>query len=481
VRTDDSYISYRTTAATRGEWFVWDGRVHVLEPRSVDDLLVTSFIDAYENIAEKFFVGDELTKARERIRKWSTSGQIRALKERVREELRVPQDTFDKDRRWLVMRDGYVLDLWMIDDEPLPPDPSRPVTRCLGVCLQDYEEHWSIDKNDEMVMHPDDLTPYRWLTWLDETLPLKEEQLYLQEALGAALLGSGDAKNIVHLVGKKNTGKSTLLNIGVGVFGAKSANGYAGTLPSSALMKTYSGANFAQREAKGVRFLKISEPSTERTDDAFLKNLAGGGEHIVTEQKNRDPEEWLAECVLFIAANSVVKFDVHDKALSERVNILEFNHVIEKVDVDFVPQLLVKEGGLILSWIIEGAKRYQYQGHIVVPQSIKDRAISHVVASSGPLRWLEEMVETGRYTIDLNRPRSHYVNRANAYSEYVNWCVALKEKEASQSDWQAEIHSMHDAPSDALKKSNGTKRLFGVLGTNTGTSGHLDRHSEVRS
>jgi phage/plasmid-associated DNA primase len=272
----------------------------------------------------------------------------------------------------------------------------------------------------------------------------------------------------VHLVGGKDTGKSTVLKVGAAVFGARKANGYSGRLGDSAIVrKSGGGANFAQSEARGVRFLFLSEPSTDRTDDGFLKNLSGGGEPITTERKNRDQEEWDAECVLFIAANTVVRFQTKDRALVDRINILEFTERVSPHEVDrlFTEKLVEQEGAGILMWMMEGAFRYRQQGHIVVPPSIQQRAIKHVVDSSAPLRWLTEVTRLGGpLVIDPTIAPSNMMTPKVCFEMFGTWCADNNERKPSNANWRAEIETHLGAPPGwSDRRPGGSARLYSVI------------------
>lgn len=465
LQTERTWFTFRMTSKTGGEWYVWDGKVHAKEDAEYDDVLVSSFIDVARLwLREQPVYDDEdddpNSALRKRYRRLESNSAMNSLKARVRSEFRVAQSHFDQDRRYLVMENGYVLDLWDLDAEALPPHPSRPVTRHLGVALSGETGLAEGASWQDMISAAQ---PVRWQAWLDEFVPDRAEQRYLQEAVGAALLGGGNAKNIVHLVGASNTGKSTFLNVMERVFGRRKNNGYAGTLPASAIVKRYGGGrNFDQAEAKGVRFLKLSEPSTDRTDDAFLKNLSGGGESIMTERKGEHPEEWYAECVLFIAANAVVRFDTTDEAISQRVNIVEFNTKIKEVVFNFEDQLIEAEGPQILQWVIDGAHRYMTQGYIHVPASIKDRGADHVAESSTPLRWLTERMEEGLYRLDATVPVNHMVKRSEAYRDYQEWCFDNGEKAKPNRAWRNEINKATGFDKTTEPKSGGEIRLHGV-------------------
>lgn len=462
ARNDSLHVTYLATSKTSGDWYLWNGRVHEKSQMEIDDHLVTAFVDSLSEtitIMPASTAKDDLRKSLESLcRGWSSTGGIEKLKTRVRAELRVSPDYFAANREYVVMANGWV---YNIDDPNTAhaPDRNRPVTKHLGVSLP---------------VGPDtslgDLAAAyggggMWQAWLDEFVPLPEDQAFLQEAMGAALFGQGKARNIVHPVGPPGTGKSTVQNLGERAFGS-----YAGTLAKEAITKRQGGSsNFLQIQAKDVRFLHLSEPDTDRVDGSFLKNLAGGGESITSDVKNRDPITWKPECVPFIAANTVINFATWDQAIVDRVNIVHFNTKVKHIDHTFEDRLFETDGPAILAWILEGAVRYMDRGHIFVPQVIKDRAQENVIDSSNVLRWLTEQDEF--LVVREHRPSvSTCVLQSEAYTSYTAWCLTEGEHTVTKRHFVEDVHRYTGKPQDQSVRSNGT-RLYGVLPNTPDTPG----------
>jgi putative DNA primase/helicase len=302
-----------------------------------------------------------------------------------------------------------------------------------------------------------------WTKALNEWLPSKEEQKYLQMAAGAALLGRGNAKNIVALVGVSNTGKSTYLNTIKNVFG-----GYEGQLPSTAIVQKYGGnTNFEQATARGIRLLWLSEPQNTKTDDAFLKNLAGGGEAITTSEKGKDSVSWKAQCVLHIASNHNPKISTDDDAIVQRMNIVAFNHVFKPgpdMVVGLEDELFANEAEGILMWIIMGAGLYiKNRMQIIVPESIKKRAEDNVVESSAPLRWLADVQAERTYKVDVDIAQTKMVKPKEAYFDFQQWCVEKGEKTTpSQKQWLKEVEASTGRKTPD-GRPGGSARVWGLV------------------
>jgi len=453
-RTEESWLSYKATSRTGGQWYAWDGTVHTPVPDDVDYLLAVEFTEALGQAVDRMPDSEGRKFLAKAWARWSTASGIGGLSRLVRQELRVAQDHFDRRSRWLALSDGWVVDLARLDDAPMAPDPRRRVTRKCGT---------SLPHDGSRPAEPD-----MWLHWLAEFVPDAGERDFLQRAAGAALLGGGNAKTIVHLVGPRHSGKTTYLETMSAVFGG--TGGFAGDLHNGAIVAKYGGStNFNQASAKGVRFLTLSEPSTQRTDDSFLKAISGSGDPIRTERKNQNEEVWHAECVLHIAANHTVRFNTTDQALVDRVAIVEFNHVVApQQDVPRYQDVLVeREADGILRWAMDGAEAYRGRG-IDPPESVVSRGRENAVRSSSPLQWLDERAAEGRLVVDPGAAMTAMIELAPAYTDYRTWAFDAGLKPAPKPAWLAEIEAHTGMPADRKgARPKGSRRVWGVAPTDT--------------
>ncbi|MGN8131506.1 DNA primase family protein [Paenarthrobacter sp. 22069] len=459
-------LTFIPTSRNSGDWFIWNGIIHAKDEKNlVDDYLATEFANALKKTADyatKYLADSTMSdedKAAGRkgmadlykyARSIRSAGGLNSLKTRIRYEFQQAPDFFDHDQRWAVMSDGRVIDLENVDEEPLAPCPERPVSRHLGVS---QSGQWPAPAS----------LPTRWAQALSDWTPDKEVQDYLRIAAGAALLGHGDAKNIVTLVGLSHTGKSTYINVLREVFGT-----YAGELPPTAIVQKYGGAtNFEQHKARGKRFLYLSEPQKQRTDDAFLKALSGGGDTITTSKKGQDGVEWQAQCVLHIAANHIPEFDTSDDAIVGRMNIVGFDHVFSPESMqrnkNLVQELIEHEGSGIMFWILDGAREYLKLGHIPVPTSIRKRSQENVVESSAALMWLKEMVDSGELVIDPDAYMKDMITPKDGYAMFSRWCFDNGEQLPTQKKWLKDIEAFNHMPAERKgKRSDGHARVWGV-------------------
>ncbi len=236
-------------------------------------------------------------------------------------------------------------------------------------------------------------------------------------------------------------------------------------------VETHHPARVEQHKARGARFLYLEEPYEARTDDSFLKNLAGGGGEVATQRKNRDVVEWIPQCVLWIGANHVPKINTQDDAIVKRMNIVGFNRVFSTdggiFRKDIESYLIAEEGPQIARWILDGAIEYDRLGFIPVPPSIKENAASNVTKASVSLRWLEEKFELKELVNVKGQKVAHrnmVAQSKELYNAFKIWCIDVGEKEPSKDQWASEINRFQGQPvTQDEKRPGGSMRLWAVM------------------
>lgn len=460
-------ITYVATGASKGEWYYWDGTVHVRdETNQVDDAIaqvIAEILQEVKELSDKHAVkgsltDDDLKKVNGMMKDYISFGRIakgasglRNIKDRIRHEFTVAKDYFDHDTDYIVLADGLVLDSRNIDATPMAPDAKRAVTNKMDVTFGGVDSR-----------------PGLWVDFLNRLGLAADDQKYLQMMAGAALVGRADTKNIAALVGVSNTGKTSYA---MSVF--KAFGSYAGNLPAGAIVDKGS-VNFDQYKARGKRFILLEEPYEKRTDDSFLKNLSGAGGMVSTQEKGKNGVEWKPQGVLHITANHVPKIDTKDDAIVKRMNIVGFNIKGEKI---------VDEAGLepadihmrdcsneIFEWILEGAKEYNETRRVPLSEAINKAAQVNVANGSVVVRWLLEQCEWANDTTPprwvMHATTVHSAMIEASKDEYFNfnmWCMNNNEKVVSKAVWQTEINRFMNEPDDKVgKRPGGSLRLWGV-------------------
>lgn len=458
---------YVPTGLSRGEWYVWDGTIWALDNTG---LMSHRLADAYADALNAVVLSVRLAlpadvredkesgwpKALGQVQKYAADLENEknqsGLRKKLTYMLQKPADFFDHDQQWIVFEDGQVLDTNNLKGGLLPPSPTRAVNRKMGTTLGEG-------------------TAENWLKSLKDREIPADQQRYLQVAAGAAMLGRGDAKNIVTLVGVSNTGKSSYIETLITAFG-----GYASKLPAGAIVAKTS-TNFEQHKARGARFIYLEEPYEARTDDSFLKDLSGGGGLVSTQQKGRDVVEWRPQGVLHIGANHVPHINTQDDAIVKRMNIVGFNRKFTPADGVFHKDihlwLVEQEGPQIARWIYEGALEYDRLGYLPVPASMTESARENVAEASPALLWLKDQFETKRLvdcrTVEETvMPTKMAPADKSLYDSFRAWCFDEGViKVPMKKTWQKEINYYMDQPHDQKeKRPGGYARLWNVASPN---------------
>ena len=430
-------------------WHVWNGIFHEkIDGDLLAQWLCNSFLDVHKTALEKvkdhYFAEAQQLSGKDRIAKMKdyTGGMFkehRAYRDRIhfnsgltglvnqiKHVFSVPDNFFNDDRQWLVLMNG-VLDLYDLKANPPAPgdlnavaarllehDASRPVWRAVNAELSPYKDST------------------RWRDYLATSLPDGELRKFLAVVTGAAFLAESKTKIIPVLKGRKDSGKTVFVDTLYLM-----AGGYGGQPDTSAIVRQ-SGPNFEQDQFRGLRFIGITEPNTDRkVDDSFLKKLTGG-DILSTRNLHARSVEWRSQGILFISTNGDLKFNTNDHAIVQRFATVTFPYrfyprgQIPEGKEDFVQdrtldQDLLEEFDGILNWVINGMLVYLDEG-IVIPASVELERERQVIEGNTDIAWLEEAVANyeASFVIEETANRSNksdYVALSDAHMEYCSWFV----------------------------------------------------------
>jgi phage/plasmid-associated DNA primase len=198
-----------------------------------------------------------------------------------------------------------------------------------------------------------------------------------------------------------------------------------------------SGQNFEQDSFKGRRFYGISEPPMhDPIDNEFLKKLTGD-EWVETRTLNVQSAGWIPQGVPFVATNKPMKINTRDKAIVERVQMIEFPVEFEydhpdpaRRRIQGLEELIMDDRERVLEWVIQGMLRYIKNDNrqLTPPQSVVDLQTSVVMEASTALRWFDEFQEDGLLKVDFESPEEYFLPVKDAYQRYQNWIVMSGEK-----------------------------------------------------
>ena len=197
-----------------------------------------------------------------------------------------------------------------------------------------------------------------WLAFLDRlTCGDKALQDYLQELSGAEAVGGvyKEQAEIAH--GRGGNGKSTFFNVKARVMGSY----YCGI--SSEILTTNCRKNKSPElaELRGKRLVIAAElEEGTRFDTAVLKKLCST-DPITAEKKYKDTFTFLPTHTLVLYTNHLPKVGTNDAGTWDRLVVIPFKARFRGMQgeiMNYAEYLAEHCGGAVLTWIIEGARRF---------------------------------------------------------------------------------------------------------------------------
>jgi len=440
-----------TYTEARNQWYLWDGMIHtpcdgegiaMKVARELYNAMSTAleFIKEYlekeavkieaSNAANakdeakkmrQFYDKGEISKHKRYRDDISRSAGLGALIRTMKIVCDVQSDYYDNDQRWLVVQNG-VIDLDVVREGGwalLPHSPSRNVTKF-------FDAPYTGKGN--FVNHG------HWDTFLKRSIPSDAAREYLQIVTGAAFMGESKLRTILNLHGPPGSGKSVY----IGTFFKLGKGGASySVMPDSKAIIKVSGQNFEQDSMRGARFVGVSEPPMgDAIDNEFVKKVTGD-DWVETRTLNVKSSGWVPQCVIFVASNKALKINTRDKAIVERVQMIEFPiefeagpHVPEeRRRVKGLEDLIMLDRERVLEWVIQGMLKYVAAGRQLTPPEEVTRLQSEVVTeASTALRWVTEFIEDGLLEIKPDEADEYFLPIKDAYQRYQTWVVMAGEK-----------------------------------------------------
>ena len=181
----------------------------------------------------------------------------------------------------------------------------------------------------------------------------EEYKEFLQYVSGSILIGSVYNEALIIAHGEGRNGKSTLFNTMY-----KILNDYSGKIPAESLTTRVKNSKVDLAELLGKRFILASETEEgQRFSNSMLKQIAST-DPISAEKKYHDPFTFEPSHTALLYTNFLPRMGSLDAGTKRRIIICPFNAVISKPKKDYAEKLLEKSGGAILSWMLEGAKKF---------------------------------------------------------------------------------------------------------------------------
>jgi putative DNA primase/helicase len=235
----------------------------------------------------------------------------------------------------------------------------------------------------------------------------------LQVYFGYSLTGHTSSKVVFMLIGPKDTGKTTILEVFCKLFGEHSALIRIESLMEGASRNLGLRSDLAQ--LYGARFARTSETEEgKRLAEGQLKAITQGMGSIRAERKFENPFEFPETHKLWIDANHLPVIRGTDSSVWERLITVPFEVVIPEEDKDSqLPEKLLAEAPGILAWAVAGARRW-YASERRLPRPLDVHAAMEMYRA--------EMDTVGRFLEERGvMGASFTVRSSELYSTYRRW------------------------------------------------------------
>jgi len=283
-----------------------------------------------------------------------------------------------------------------------------------GELLAHNQNHY-ITKYIPVEYDPDAQCP-NWLDFLDIIMDGNSEMVnFLQRAIGYSITGNTGERCVFILHGNGRNGKSTFSeNI------AYLLNDYAMNTPSDSLLQKKFGDGIPSDIARlqGARFVYASETSYNSSiNEARIKALAGDKDTITVRYLHKEWFSFIPNFKLWLHTNHKPNITGTDEAIWDRIRLIPFTVRIPDDKVKYredIDKVFKEERSGILSWAIEGCRKWQEEG--LKSPLVVSKATGEYRDESDPVKeFIEEMCN-----VDPNST----VTKSDLYKAYEKYCFA---------------------------------------------------------
>jgi putative DNA primase/helicase len=415
-------------------WFFWDGRrwrrddqEHVVElAQQVLMMFLQQALDQKERDAEKY------SKAS------LNAPRIKALLELGQAQVAIRPQEFDHQPDLLVFANGTV-DL-------------RTGT------LHGFRREDFITKIVNFNYTPDVECPLflevirRLMGWKQDEDRANRLVDALQVYFGYSLTGHTSGKAVFMLIGPKDTGKTTVLELFCKLLKEHSTLIRIETLMEGPAQRSL-GNRADLADLHGANFARTSETEEgKRLAESQLKYITQGMGSIRVERKYENPFDFEETHKLWIDANHKPVIRGTDSSIWDRLFIVPFDVVISdsEKDPELIQKLLAEAEG-VLAWAVAGAVRW-YEGGRRLPRPEEVRAAGD--------NYRADMDTVGRFLADdCEVGREFFIASSSVYEGYRRWAGRVGEHAMSQKAFSSR---MKNRPAVTwLHKESGTV-FYGV-------------------
>lgn len=253
-----------------------------------------------------------------------------------------------------------------------------------------------------------------WRGFLDTvTCGNTELAEYLQTVAGMAVLGKVLTETLLIATGDGGNGKSTFFNTLARVLGDYS------TSINPSLLLTGNRGNVGAEVAvlRGVRLALAAETEEgQRLESSTVKRLCST-DRIAANPKYMTPFTFTPSHTLLMFTNFLPRVGSSDRGTWSRLTVLPFNaHLRDTAGEkkDYADMLYTQAGGAVLSWMVEGARRFIANGYKLTPPAVVREALADYRKSCDWLGgFLTECCELGE---------NYATSSRELYQRYSSYC-----------------------------------------------------------
>lgn len=428
----------------RNKWMYYDGGVWHVDVKNVG--LFTAVTEIAQRLARE---ADQIPGKGAEYRHWAkkapNSNRINAAIAMMVCGHYTRADDLDADRNLLNLTNG-TLDLTSL--ELLPHDPTNRLTKQMGAGF-----------------NPEAKAP-GWDKYLDEVLPDKEVQDFLQRMVGYSLLGKPVERALAVLHGPGGTGKSRFIEMLSQLMGTYGATAAASLFRSR--VDDHGGPSNDLHDLRGARLASVSEldPGVKMSE-ALVKRLTGL-DRITSRALYAENETWLPQCVIWIASNHHFRVTSDDGAIWQRIKVIPFVQEIQNKDPHILDKLMQEADG-ILNWMIEGILKYRERG-LASPQVVDDAVGQYKLDQDTVMQFINDSIEEERLVEGDHETTS--IKTITLYRMYEAWCLENKLYVLGSIRFYARLLALGKYPRER-KYGTSEKHFFGITAGARGALGTL--------
>lgn len=342
-------------------WLIWEGGRWTTEPsalmKMVKQVIDVRFEDAHRE-EDLVTIKDEQVKHEDAL-KWakksSSKRSIKAMLDLAKDlpGMAIKQDVLDKNPYILGVKNG-VLDI-------------RTGALRLG-------DPGDLVTNYANASYDAKATCPRWRRFISEVaLGRKELVDFLQEFVGYVISGLISEQAFFILLGAGGNGKSTFVELIARLLGS-----YAVGMPGYAFIASNSrGARSEFARLAGKRLASGAETGTcSKLDESNIKRLTGS-DTMTARFRYRDEFDYTPMVKILFSANTVPVITGADNGIYRRLKIIPWEADFRKKDDKKLPQKLAEELDGILTWAVEGFRRFWERGELEYPKCIVDAGVAY--------------------------------------------------------------------------------------------------------